>query len=232
MDWVPVRTILRGVTAVPDPTVFKITQIEPQLKAENRFNIFLDGVFAFGLEGEVLIRHHLHEGDEIAESVIDDVLLSEERSRAKKKALALLSHSARSVGEIRRRLLDADFSERTVERVIRDFVRVGLLDDRAFALAYAQSRLAQRAVGKRLLMQELLHKGIDEESAAAAAEGAYGTVSEIQMAKQLVERKKRSMASGDRRKMKQKLSDMLFRRGFEWDVISSVVQEAVWENEV
>jgi regulatory protein len=215
---------------VPD-TVFRITGIEPQQKAENRFNIYLDGAFAFGLDGDVVIRHHLHAGDEIAESVVDDVLLSEERSRAKKKALALLSRSARSVGEIRRRLLDADFSERTVERVLRDFVRVGLLNDKAFALSFAQSRLVQRVVGKRLLVQELMRKGIDEEAADAAVNEAYGPVSETEMAKRLVDKKKNRLPAKDRRKMKQKLSDMLYRRGFGWDVISCVVQEAVWEDE-
>lgn len=210
---------------------FKITRIEPQQKAENRFNVYLDGAFAFGLEGEVLIRHHLHEGDEIAESMIDDVLLSEERSRAKKKALALLSHSARSAGEIRRRLLEAGFSERTTVRVVDDFIRVGLLDDKAFALSYARSRLLQRAMGKRLLRMELLQKGIDEESAEAAAAEAYGPASETDLAKQLVEKRKGGLPQDDKRKMKQKLSDMLFRRGFEWDVISAVVQDAMREDE-
>ncbi|HEX9934319.1 MAG TPA: RecX family transcriptional regulator [bacterium] len=212
-------------------TRFTITKIEPQQKAENRFNIYLDGAFAFGLEGEVLIRHHLHEGDEIAENIVDDVLLSEERSKAKKKALALLSHSSRSVAEIRRRLLESDFSERTSDRVIRDFVRVGLLDDKAFALSYAQSRLFQRVMGKRLLKQELLQKGIDEENADTAVAGAYDQVSETDLAKQLVEKKMRQLGAQDKRKVKHKLSDMLFRRGFDWDVISSVVREAMWEEE-
>ncbi len=211
---------------------FKITRIEPQQKAENRFNVYLDGAFAFGLEGEVLIRHHLHEGDAIAESMIDDVLLSEERSRAKKKALALLSHAARSAVEIRRRLLEAGFSERTAERVVGDFVRVGLLDDKAFALSYARSRLLQRAMGKRLLRMELQQKGIDEASAEAAVDEAYGPASETDLAKRLVEKRKSSLPQDNKRKMKQKLSDMLFRRGFEWDVISAVVQDALWEDEV
>ena len=107
-------------------TTYRITRIEPQKNAKDRFNIYLDDAFAFGLDGEVILRHHLHEGDDITESLIDDVLLSEERTRAKKKALALLSHSSRSSEELRAKLHSVGFSVRTVERIIQDFDAHGL----------------------------------------------------------------------------------------------------------
>lgn len=212
-------------------TVFRITQIEPQKHSQDRFSIYLNGAFAFGLDEEVVLKHHLHEGDELPESMIDDVLLSEERARAKKKALNLLSHSARSVQELRKRLIDYEFSERTVERVIRDFVRIGLLDDRSFASTFAISRLSQRPEGKRLLMLELIQKGIEEETAETAVEQAFASLSEEELARNLADRKLRQMDKEDKRKMKQKLSVFLFRRGFDWDIINPIVQEKVWENE-
>jgi len=212
-------------------TVYRITQIEPQQRAKDRFNIYLDGAFAFGLDGEVVLKHHLHEGDELTDTVIDGVILMEERSRAKKKALALLSRSARSMGELRERLRGYGFSERTIAPVVADFLRVGLLDDRAFAEAYVRSRLAQRPMGRRLLKQELLHRGVDEDAAEAAVGKAYGSVSEADFARQLVHRKMKSAGGGDTRRLRQKLVDMLMRRGFDWDVIASAVQEKGWENE-
>jgi regulatory protein len=212
-------------------TVYRITQIEPQKHAEDRFNIYLDGAFAFGLDQEAVLRHHLHEGDELSESLIDDVLLTEERARAKKKALAMLSRLPRSVHDMRHRLLESDFSQRTVERVIGDFNRVGLLDDKAFARTYAQSRLSQRMMGKRFLRQELLHKGIDEETAEHAVAEAYGTASEEDLARQLAEKKCQQIDPGDKRTAQRKLTEFLFRRGFDWDVIAPIVQEMVWETE-
>jgi regulatory protein len=215
---------------MPD-TVYRITQIEPQKHAEDRFSIYLDGAFAFGLDGEVILRHHLHEGDELSDGMIDDVLLTEERARAKKKALAMLSRFPRSVHDLRQRLLDGDFSERTVERVIRDYIRVGLLDDKAFARTYAQSRLSQRMVGKRLLKQELLHKGIDEETAETAVADSYGALSEEDLARQLAVKKLQQIGSGNKRILQRKLSEFLFRRGFDWDVINPILQETLWQTE-
>jgi len=212
-------------------TVYRITQIEPQKHAAERFSIYLDGAFAFGLDGEVVLRHHLHEGDELSESVIDGVLLSEERSRAKKKALSLLARSARSVHELRNRLLQYEFSPRTVDRLVQDFIRVGLLDDKTFALMYARSRLAQRSMGKRFLKQELLQKGIDETLAESAVSEAYGSVAEDELARRLVDKKIRQMDTKDKRAIQHKLSAFLFRRGFNWDVIAPIVQEKTWETE-
>ena len=65
---------------------YRITQIEPQKHSRDRVNVYLDGAFAFGLEKEVLLVHSLHEGEEITDQLIDQVLLLEERTRAKKKA--------------------------------------------------------------------------------------------------------------------------------------------------
>lgn len=209
----------------------QITRIETQKHDENRVSIYLDGTFAFGLEREVIVRHHLHEGDEISESTIDDVLLSEERARAKQKALSYLNYRPRSKEELRKKLGEKGFSERTVDRVIADFLRVGLLDDRQFALAYVQSRMIHKPMGKRLLQRELVSKGIDEEIVGIAIDEAYSERSEIDVARELVrKRKDRSVVKDEAiQKKKKQLSDFLFRRGFDWNVIAEVLREELSE---
>ena len=209
----------------------QITRIETQKRDENRVSIYLDGAFAFGLEREVVVRHHLHEGDEISETTIDDVLLSEERARAKEKALSYLNYRPRSKQELRSKLRDKNFSERSVNRVIADFLRVGLLDDRQFASTYAQSRMIHKPMGKRLLHRELKSKGIDEEIADAAIDEAYGERSEFDVARELVRKRMgRSVVKNEAlQKKKKQLSDFLFRRGFDWNVIAEVLREELSE---
>ena len=210
---------------------YKITQIETQKKDPDRVSIYLEGAFAFGLEREVILRHHLHEGDEITEHEIDEILLVEERARAKKKALSYLNYRARSTKELERKLLDKGFSERTVHRVIDDFSRVGLLDDNQFATAYVHSKMLQKPMGKRLLRQELRSLGIDETTIERAICEAYGQRSETDVALELVQKRMQRFAEmepGSKRK-KKKLTDFLLRRGFEWDVIAEVIHDQTWE---
>jgi regulatory protein len=206
---------------------YHITEIEPQKKNENRVNVYLNGSFAFGLKKEVLLQHHLHKGDQISDHLIDEVLLSEEKSRAKEKALRLLSYRARSVVELRKKLLEKEYSERTVHYVIEDFLRVGLLDDRAFALTYARSRMVQKPMGKRLLKQELLMKGISEEITEKSIKEAYDKQTEEEIAESLIKKRIKRYKGEETQKMKKKLSDFLFRRGFNWDVISAVLSKVL-----
>jgi regulatory protein len=210
--------------------MYRITQIEPQKKDENRVNVYLDGAFAFGLKKEILLEHHLHEGDTISDRLIDEVLLSEEKSRAKEKALRLLSHRARSVQELRKRLIEKEYSERTVDRVVEDFLRVGLLNDQTFASDFARSRMAQRPVGKRLLKQEIVLKGISEEIAEKSVEEAYGKQTEEEVAESLIRKRVKRYGGEDPQKVRKKHSEFLFRRGFNWDVISAVLSEVEIES--
>lgn len=205
----------------------RITQIESQKRREDRVNIYLDGTFAFGLDKEVALKYQLHEGDELTESMIDDVLLAEERTRAKQKALALLSYRARSVNELRKKLKEKDFSERTINRVIEDFLRVGLLDDTKFASDFVHSKMAQKPMGKRLLRQELFSKGVDEETTEKAIAEVYGDRSEIEVARELTRKRVKRYGGSEEeaKKKKRRLSDFLLRRGFDWEVITTMLQE-------
>jgi len=209
-----------------EETVFRVTAIERQKRNPNRVSVYLDGVFAFGLDEEALFRNPIHEGDGLSESFLDGVLLHDERIRAKAKALRLLSYRALTTDELRQKLLDREFSERTAERVIEDLSRVGLLNDEAFASSYIRSRMIQRPCSKRLLILELKHKGIGEDAAAEMVEAAYGPQSEEAVAGGLFRAKMASLKGENPRKARKKAVEFLFRRGFDWELIRSAMEGA------
>ena len=78
-----------------------------------------------------------------------------------------------------------------------------------------------------MLRQELFSKGIDEEKAEKAIEELYSDRSEFDVAKDLVQKRvrKSKMSEEEMKKQKKKLSQFLLRRGFDWGVISEVLQE-------
>lgn len=204
--------------------IARITAIETQVHSPSRKNVFLDGEFAFGLHEDVVYGHHLHEGDEVADSTIHELVLEDEVLRAKDKARSLLSYRMRSVGELRDRLSRKPFSEPAIERVVQDFLHVGLLNDAQFAQAYVQTRLIQKPVSRRLMAAELRRKGVSESDAQSAIEAQY-TESDFEIALGLTEKRVLRYRGEASLKVKKKLSDFLTRRGFAWDVISEVLGE-------
>lgn len=204
---------------------YRITRLEPQKRRADRVNVYLDDAFAFGLDQEVAVRHALHEGDEISESLIHDVLLSEELAKAKNKALALLSYRSRSVQEIKDKLKEKGIDEKIIDRTVDDFLRVGLLNDEAFASAYTQTRMIQKPMSKRLLLQELKQKGVDESAASAAVEESYKEQTEESLAMELISQRMGRYRREPPQKAKKKIADFLARRGFSWEVIQGTIQQ-------
>jgi regulatory protein len=75
-------------------------------------------------------------------------------AEAKDAALRLLAVRARSRGELERRLAQRGFGEAVVAAALDRLAEAGLVDDAAFAAAYAESRAA-RGADARVIASEL-----------------------------------------------------------------------------
>jgi regulatory protein len=200
-----------------------ITAIEPQRKRSSRVNVFLDGVFAFGLEGEVAAGLGLKVGQALSQAQIEDIARADVSQRCYQAALRFLSYRPRSRKEVADRLRRRGFEQATVEDVVGRLMEKGLLDDGAFARFWRESRETFRPRSRWLMEQELRRKGVDARTAEEALEG----LDEEENAFRAGEKKARSLASLDYQDFRRKLGDHLRRRGFSWGVARRVV-ERLW----
>lgn len=205
----------------------RITRIEPQKKTKGRFSLFLDDQFAFGIHQSVLLEFQLARGDELDESTIRAIQRAESVSLAKQKGLALIAYRRRSVEELRARLEQKGFEKDVVRQVLEDFLRVNLLDDKAFAEAYTQTRLIEKPVSKRQMTAELKARGIRETEIQNGIEAGYENTSDEAIATQLVKKRLQRYTGDDPLRIRKKLSDFLIRRGFDWDTIRDVLDAAL-----
>ena len=82
-------------------------------------------------------------------------------------AARFLEMRSRSVDEVRRHLSTAAYPDELIGRAIDRLLELGMLDDRAFARAWVESRDRARPRGQVALRRELALKGIDRETVAA-----------------------------------------------------------------
>lgn len=94
----------------------------------------------------------------------------EPNARANAAALRYIAHRARTELEVRRRLL-RDFDAREVDRVVDELRASGLIDDEAFAGAWAESRNSRRPRSASAVRRELLSKGVGRAEADEAVSG-------------------------------------------------------------
>jgi len=167
-----------------------------------------------------------------AEPVEDTRTLEEREADARELCLRLLTDRARSKHELGTRLRQKGVADEIAEKVLERFDEVGLIDDEAFAGAWVRSRHRHRGLGRRAIAQELRHKGIDKDT----ADGALGEVddeAEAQRARELVDRKLRTVTVGspeERRKVGQRLLGMLARKGYPPGIAYGVVRTALAEH--
>lgn len=203
-----------------------ITRIEPQKKNPKRRLIYLDDQFAFGLDQETVYRYGLKEGERLTQKRINEILESEQKRKAKETAFNYLSYRARSEKEIKEKLKKKEFPETIIDEVISDLKRLNLVDDFEFAALWIKDRLEHKPKGERVLKLELAKKGIKKEIIQKALEEFYPSKdNEIEIASELVSKRKKRYKDLDKRVAQKRLFSFLLRRGFSYEVAREVLSD-------
>ncbi|GAB2722461.1 RecX family transcriptional regulator [Paenibacillus thermoaerophilus] len=199
-----------------------ITSIEVQKRAKRRYNIYLDGEFAFSVHEDVLVSHRLSKGDRITDDRLEALLEAEERQLAWNSALSWLGRRIRSRKEMRDYLTRKGYAAGLIEETIERLGEHGYLDDAAFAGQWARNRLEFQGRGSRWIREELRQKGIEPELVSASLDQLEDG-SEADSAYRLAVKKWRMLRNEEERVRRHKLKSYLLRRGYP----GRIVQEAV-----
>lgn len=147
-------------------------------------------------------------------------------SVARTLCLRALTGAPKTRQQLAEMLARKDVPEAAAEAVLDRFEEVGLIDDAAFARAWVDSRQSGRGLARRALQAELKAKGVDAEVAAQAVE-TVDADDERASARQLVERRARSMQRLDRATATRRLIGMLARKGYGGGMAAAVVREVL-----
>jgi regulatory protein len=199
----------------------KITAIKVQKRNPNRVNIYLDGEFAFGLTR--FVAAWLSVGQELSEEKIDRLQTEDTQEVAYQQALKFLNYRQRSQAEVERNLREHKFPAEVIEGVIERLSRSGVLNDDRFAQVWVENRSEFRPRGGNLLRMELRQRGLQEE----AIENALQGIDEDDLAYQAGLKQARKLKSLDGIQFRKKMYSFLARRGFNYEIISPVV-ERIW----
>lgn len=139
------------------------------------------------------------------------------------RALNLLATRARTVSELEFRLTRAGASTETARAVCSRLLELCYLDDASFARRWAEERIRLRPVGRRLLLQELLKKGVPAETARRTLAG-YDGDAELAAARRLVARQWGRLAGEDPAERRRRCYRYLLGRGFDHEVSAAAVR--------
>lgn len=205
-----------------------ITAITPAVKTIGRFNIFVDGAFAFSLDGAQVLSSGIVRGQTCTSAQL--TVLKDESVYGKLYARALeytmlRPHSEKEVRDYLWRKTQSTrdkhgqkkpgVSQAIADRVFAALKDKGHVNDETFARYWAANRSVKKGISRRKLAAELAAKGISRQTIEAAL-----TLSQRDEQSELAKiiAKKRSRYTDE-----QKLTAYLVRQGFHYDDIKAVL---------
>ncbi|RNI21419.1 regulatory protein RecX [Flexivirga caeni] len=116
--------------------------------------------------------------------------------------------------------------DQVATEVLDRLQEVGLIDDAANAEALVRSKLSRRGLARRAIAQELRGKGFDDDVINDQLD-AIDDETERDRARQLVDKKLRTMHGLDATVQARRLAGMLARKGYSSAIAWSVIREAI-----
>ncbi len=204
----------------------EITALKQQVRNSARTSIFIDGEFAFGVHADLAAREGLYVGQQLSESDLNTLMCSEKVLRGRSTALRYLAYAPRTEHQVRQRLTQKGFTKNELDDIIADLDELGYIDDRAYAVEYAEARFKNKGYGPGRIRRELVEDGVSHDYVAEAVAAAASADMYSVSAKKLAE-KFRDRVEGSLSERKKKLADYLIRRGYGYTLSKELAREVL-----
>lgn len=216
--------------------LLRITSVEVQKNNPHRFNIFLDGQFAFGADEDTVVNFRLIPGKVIEEVSLQKILFEVEVGKLMERMYSLFNIRRRSEKEIRDYLKNLSFKRKmkemeqissiVVESLIEKLKQKKMLDDQQFAKSWVEARRRSKNKGVIAIKSELFQKGIDKEIVAQVLNGLTQE-GEEDLAIKAIEKKMRGWKGLPKIEFKKKAYGFLQRKGFTSDIVITVIEKMI-----
>lgn len=205
----------------------KITQIVK--KDDSKVFVILDNDQTLVLSKDIVYQNALRKFDELSDNKISQLLEEEKKHNIKLKALSLLKRRIHSRKELFTKL-KRHFSEaRLIEECLSDLEEKKLLDDNHYAELFVQEKIRLKKWSKSKLKSELSLRGISKDIIEECLNKFFDSSLEKEKAFELAEKKLKQikLRTNDRKMIYQKLYMFLQSKGYDYELISEVINDVI-----
>ena len=210
----------------------RITSLRAVKRSPDRISVHIDDRFAFSLHQDVVLAFGLANGKALDVEEQQQMVCQDRVWQARAAALRYVTYRDRTVAEVRRRLRKA-YSDEVADEAVGHLQAMGLLDDRAFAEAFADRRFRQDGHGPVRIRADLLKKGVASDVLEEALDKVF--CEEDMLADRAAElgsvRWRRLASEPDAMKRTRKVCDYLLRRGYPADLARRVAFDVAREGD-
>lgn len=195
----------------------KISRIAVQTKDKNRYSIYVDDAFAFGVSESGLLRLGIRIGQEVSEQDVADFKKFSQSDKLFNQVLSLIMRRPRSEWEIQMYLKRKDRSDSEIAETVERLRDKGYVDDHDFARRWVENRRLLKPTSKRKLQIELRQKRVSDVVIQDTL--SNDETDETEVLRQEIARRRRQSRYQDEAKLLQYLA----RQGYRYEDIKSAL---------
>ena len=198
----------------------KFRKIEAQ-KRPGRYNIHLDGKYAFAVAESVLIKYRLMKGMELDQAQLAQISNDDEIAKTYNKMLDYLAHQLRTEHDVYEKMRQLKTPAEDIEPVMQKLRGLHLLDDHEYAASYVRTVMNTELKGPQVIRQKLRQKQIGEldiDSALAQFTPERQLENATKLAKKLFKRYNKLPA----RRQAEKVRQGLVTNGYAADLFNEI----------
>lgn len=184
--------------------------------------IYADNNYLASVLPEVFLKCNLKIGSYIDEEILKNLNEEINLSKAKEKALRLLSFRAHSKHELKNKIKNS-LGETYAEKAAEKMENLGLINDREFAFLYAKELFSRKLYSAKRIKYELAKKGVDSDIIEKVLSEI--DADEEENIKKVFLKKHININVLNNEKELRKLIAYCQRLGYNWSLISSVIND-------
>ncbi|MFP4146012.1 MAG: regulatory protein RecX [Phycisphaeraceae bacterium] len=203
----------------------QITAIRPVSTSPDRATVRVGRKSVATLSTKLITDLDLHVGQPWTPELEAQVAEAAAYDKALRRAMHRLARRAMSRRDLDRKLRDLDYEPAVRERVLDRLEELGYLDDAEYGRMVIRDQLARKPAGPFFLKQKLMQKGLDRELIDRLVDEATAELDQAGQAREVAERRLRTLARFDPPTRRRRLYGLLARRGFDSEAISAALEE-------
>ena len=198
-----------------------ITKVSAQ-KRPGRYNIFLDGKYAFSAGEKTVAEFVLLKGKELYDEQVEKIRQFDAAAKASDLAAHFLSYEPRTIFEVLQYLKKHEISDEAANSAVNQLNELGYLDDRQYAKLFIKNDLRVGSDGPKSLLRKLTQKGVDPEISQTELDEVMDE-DWIEVGQRVIKSMIHQAGKLAQRELKRKMKTKLLMHGFDGGISSEII---------
>lgn len=198
-----------------------ITKVSAQ-RRPGRYNIFLDGNYAFSAGEKTVAEFVLLKGKELDETQVEKIKQFDADAKASDLAAHFLSYEPRTIFEVLQYLKKHEISDEAANSAVSQLNELGYLDDQQYVKLFIKNNLRVGSDGPKSLLRKLTQKGVDPEISQSELD-EVADEEWIEVGQRVVKSMMHQVGKISQREIERKMKTKLLSHGFDSGISTEII---------